>query len=118
MIDYWKSGSGNALCHIDKETRVQLNNEPVSLTKADAFVYHICREWNEALIEVIYREQTTSIWGRAWRERRMVTLFRQSVWVLLHELAHILKVREGRPHGKNFGTCLDELYLAWCKFGG
>jgi hypothetical protein len=62
------------------------------------------------------------MWGTANRVKGKVTLYRWSVWVLIHELGHIVTPIEfslkGRRvmHGRNFGLNTTKIYQLWNKF--
>ena len=108
-------GTGESYCRIKLAIRVEANNTPVTQIEAAMFARYAWKKTKgtdeEVFIEFSER-RTSNRWGTAWCRQRRLTLYRHSVAVFLHELAHLLCAdREG--HGPTFGAMLDNLYLLW-----
>jgi hypothetical protein len=57
--------------------------------------------------------QTTTVWGTAWPKERRAIIYRWTVDVFLHELAHLIAGPECIAHGAEFAKILDELIVNW-----
>jgi predicted metal-dependent hydrolase len=91
--------------------RINWNNTPLSPEVARRFLDSI----DMADTTVTFsKRKTKRRWGTAWKKTNRITLYRHSVWMFLHELAHIkAPVKSG--HGREFAQALDDLFAAWQK---
>jgi len=100
-------GTGNSWCRAPLDRQIQLNNQTITLEEVARFL---------ALIKcdarvVVPNRMTKQRWGVARISRNEVVLYRCSVWVFLHEVAHMLT--PGCGHGPKFGEKLDALQMVW-----
>ncbi|MCK9506041.1 MAG: M48 family metallopeptidase [Porticoccaceae bacterium] len=108
-------GSGNSGCRTPKSVMVRLNNQPITQGEIDHFVYVACKKHGASPVWVtLSNRKTRRRWGTAWPTQRRVTMYRHSVWVFLHEMAHML-VPKGTGHGPAFARRLDELIDMWAS---
>jgi hypothetical protein len=60
------------------------------------------------------KRSTSAAWGLAWDEKGLAVLYRPSVAVMLHELAHLLTwAKSSSAHGKAFAENMDYLIDRW-----
>ena len=120
-----KPGTGNKSTPVAQKEKVRLANIIIENAEARAFMEVLYGTGeNEIRVEMSNR-RTSRQWGSAWMLQRRVVIYRHTVWVFLHELAHILDVKRdftgrtiqaNRPHGRDFGLCLKTLYDLWMEF--
>jgi hypothetical protein len=126
-----KPGTGNKSCKgvTDKE-KLRLTNVLIDRAGVDEFL-QVLYDSGERKIDVDLSERrTTRRWGTAYILERRVKIFRHTVWILLHELAHILDTKisfatgsiitPAKPHGPDFGrhlTCLYQIWMENCDKG-
>src|SRR4030042_4822372 len=103
-----KIGTGEDLVRVPLAERIRLNNTPLNIGDAQAFL-----EWQQLPVRVEFSYQHTKRrWGSAWPKERRIVLYRHTVWIFLHDLAHVL-CNPGEHHGHRFARCLEGLYLKW-----
>jgi hypothetical protein len=137
------SGSGNDTCPYPKDKQVKLNNEHMENYNWKEFLNQIfdfydyygpaaaimnLTQSNCTNLEakrnnfkvMLSNRQTVRRWGTAYYHKEKILLYRHSVWIFIHELAHII-VRDNeirtlshyRAHGNKFGEILEEIALLW-----
>lgn len=117
-------GSGASKCRTPKAERVKWNN-----TKIDGWLLNAFSEWTyqnkhrigfepRRMTIKLSRRRTSRTWGSAWPLQNRVNIYRHSVWVVLHEMAHIISPpRNGaKPHGIKFCRTLDAMIKAFKLF--
>ena len=108
LIKVGKIGTGESQCSTPKNTRIKFNDVHITIKDINKFLDYI----NERDISVqLSNRKTKNRWGTAILSRKEILLYRHSVAVFLHELAHVLC--DERGHGRIFGRKLDELYEIW-----
>jgi hypothetical protein len=103
-------GSGEGYCKTSSAVRVDLNNVEVSPTEARALVLKLQKHFSdcEPIRLEFSNRRPRRTWGSAWIGSRRIKLYRHSVGVLLHEVAHLLTHSFDEHHGRRFATLLDE----------
>ena len=63
------------------------------------------------------QRKTKRRWGTAWQKENRITLYRHSIGMFLHELAHIIAVREfgrkGKGHNFFYWAVLEGMIDTW-----
>lgn len=119
-----KEGTGNSRVNIAKKTMVELNNTLVGPTIGTHFAKYVVDGfgYKQKLNVNFSRRNTKKTWGSASRHKGKLNIYRWSVWVLIHELGHIVTPIElsakGRriAHGKSFGMNVTKIYNMWKEF--
>lgn len=121
------AGIGNSLVKVEISNQIKLNNVRIDKSTVQRFLDFIGVECRVTLSH----RKTRRTWGTCWAKESRTILYRHSVWVFLHELAHIMntpveyKIVAGYynkwrrvipPHGKDFAECLELLYSEWIDF--
>jgi len=113
------TGTGESHCGVSESIRVKMNNTPISQMEAAFFARYAWKQIHgtdkEITIEFSER-RTKNQWGTAWRHSLRITLYRWSVGIFLHELAHLTADEGG--HGPAFGAALNKLYILWFRDEG
>lgn len=109
----YKAGTGNSRVTIPKSEQIRLNNTPIFITEAVCFTKQITK----SIPSIVFsRRKTKSRWGTAFSfPQRKIILYRHSVYIFLHELAHVLCGGKEK-HSRVFGRKLDHLYELWCSY--
>ena len=110
---------------ISWEEKKKLNNEKLTRYMANKFVVFLMKNKKiKRSIKTIFSTKKvyapgtrTAYWGMTYTLCRPITLilYRHSVWILLHELAHAC-APEGEFHGEIFAKHLRNLHNHWIKF--
>lgn len=120
-----KPGTGNKSTPVAQAEKVRLANVIIENSEARDFMEVLYDTGEKSIRVELSRRRTSRRWGSAWPLDRRVVIYRHTVWVFLHELAHILDVKKSftgqtvyanRPHGRDFGMCLKTLYDLWMEF--
>jgi hypothetical protein len=114
---YLRPGSGERLVKTPVGTRVALNHVFFDRPKhVRAFIAALCKRLNIKTPEITVSSAcTTHRWGTGWRTGSAkypsgrVIIYRWSVWVVLHEMAHVMAMRPLEDHGPTFARRLDHL---------
>jgi hypothetical protein len=113
-------GTGNSKVRVPKYKMVDLNNTAITTPKINKFLQAVKKTYNQtdSIKVVVSNRKTVRRWGTANILENKIILYRHSVWVFLHELAHLIEkpVRvNGRwdAHGQKFGNALTELVKIW-----
>ena len=117
-------GTGNKSTKVTKSEKVRLANIIITNIEVINFLKLLYR-MGEAKIQVnLSNRRTSKQWGVARTNQRRVVIYRHTIWVFLHEIAHILdvkkdftgrRIRNNKPHGREFGIQLKMLYDLWMK---
>lgn len=117
-------GTGNKSCKVSAAEKLRLTNLIVTRKDVDDFL-NVLYATGEKKIQVeLSTRRTSSRWGTAWTRERRCILYRHTVWVYIHELAHVLdikrdftgsRIRNNKPHGRDFGLHLKCLYELWME---
>jgi hypothetical protein len=107
------------------EVKRELNNKKLTRYMANNFIAHLLYEKKIKLpIKVTFSKRTVYIkgtrckkWGEAYNWSRNVVLFRHSVWLLLHEVAHIVAPVDAL-HDYRFAKNLRLVHGWWKEFKG
>ena len=119
-----KPGTGNKSCKVSASEKLRLTNLIVNRKDVDAFLDVLYATGEDRISVEISSRRTSSRWGTAWTTERRCILYRHTVWVYLHELAHVLcikrdftgsRIRNNKPHGREFGLHLKCLYEIWME---
>jgi len=121
MLSYSNSvGTGHSKVRIPKVEMVKANNTPISRKEVKEFMNHISKiHSNTKNLDIqLSNRKTSRRWGTAFPFKRKIILYRHSVLVFLHEVAHFVsppeKVGGKRDiHGSKFGLALTDLYREW-----
>ncbi len=117
-------GTGNSRCSVGKAEMTRLNNIPITATEAHVLMTHLRGKFGLDGTDPEYRRmttfdfsdrQTTKQWGTAWPHKNRFAVYRKSVWVFLHELAHVWAPKDAK-HGTEFGRTLDELHRIYIEY--
>jgi hypothetical protein len=118
-------GSGNKSCKVAQDEKLRLSNILISRADADEFLKVLYATGEKQISVEISDRRTSKRWGTAWTYKRKVIIYRHTVWVFLHELAHILDVKQSfatglavascKPHGHDFGSHLSCMYEIWME---
>lgn len=120
-----KPGTGNSQVKVSKKTMIELNNTPVSPEIGVRFVKHVAKSfgYEQKLTINFSKRNTKRAWGSASRFKGKLNIYRWSVWVLIHELGHIVTPCDevsarGRRilHGRSFGMNVTKIYDMWKEF--
>ncbi len=103
-------GSGERYCRTSPELRVALNNTGIP----HGHVSTVLRICGVRGVDVILSDRKTiHRWGTAKQKERKVILYRHSIKVLIHELAHIVAydrcTKRGWGHSSFFSRVMDEM---------
>jgi len=121
-------GSGNYSARVPRNEMVKLNNINIAKYDFNAFIKMINKKYFEKdiniFIDLNYRICKYS-WGVAYYSKKKVILYRHSIWIFLHEIAHIYDYHinsmesqyRRRPHGRMFGEILNRIYKLWKDYG-
>jgi hypothetical protein len=107
------------------EEKKKLNNEKLTRYMAKSFISYLMHTKKiKTPIKVIFSNEVIYVygtrrkqWGGSYKWCRTIILYRHSVWVFLHEIAHIL-APEGELHGIRFAKKLPILHRWWKEFKG
>ena len=121
MLVYKNSaGSGMTKVSIPKFEMLKANNTPISRKEITDFMRYISKIYPNLpkLFIQLSNRQTTRRWGTAFPKQNKIILYRHSVLVFLHEVAHFVSPPErigGKwdIHGSKFGQALTGLYREW-----
>lgn len=119
-----KPGTGNSQVKVSKNVMVELNNVPVSPEFGTRFAKYVVKQfgYEQKLTINFSKRNTKRTWGSASRFKGKLNIYRWSVWVLIHELGHIVTPCEvsarGRRilHGRSFGMNVTKIYNMWKDF--
>lgn len=115
------SAGESLLKHVPETDKRELNNRKITRYKVIGFVYFLLtRKKMKYPIKVVFsslkpKRKKKFLWGLAWPWCRTITLYRHSVWVFLHELAHIY-APVNEAHGKKFAIHLERVYNYWRQY--
>jgi hypothetical protein len=109
-------GTGNSKLSKDHyERMISLNNIPITDEMIDEYFKfsHI-----QKCLVVLSDRPTKHRWGTAVWKKDKILLYRHSIGVFLHELAHIESYRRNKgikikPHGIEFFSVLEEIIDDW-----
>lgn len=99
----------------------ELNHQEISRYQINKFLKHLSVDNVKVTFSnAKVKEDKLIIWGYYFGFCKTIVLYRHSVWVFLHELAHHLSRRSQSwqkipPHGKIFNDKLKFLYDEWNK---
>jgi hypothetical protein len=115
-------GTGNKSCRVDAAEKIRLSNIIIDHAGVTEFMDILYSSGERNIKVELSNRHTSKRWGCAWTMSRRIKLYRHTVWVFLHELAHILDVKKNftgytvsarKPHGLDFGNHLSCLYEIW-----
>lgn len=112
-------GTGESYCGVSEAIRVKMNNTPITQIEAALFAKYAwkqVRSTEEEIMIEFSERRTRSAWGTAWRHNKRIILYRWTVGIFLHELAHLTATEGG--HGPQFGAALNKLYILWFRDEG
>lgn len=103
-------GTGESRCKTPTFVRVAFNNVPITPGEAWRFVR---QHFPDRQIRITFsNRKPRKRWGTAWPKEQRATIYRHSVAVFLHELAHLTS--PGVPgHNPPFARELDRLFKLW-----
>ncbi len=109
-----KTSVGERYVTVALADRISFNNAPISPEVAQRFLElvgagNVCIEFSA--------RKTRCRWGTAYKKKGRIVLYRHSVWMLLHELAHI-QAPAGAKHSRVFARVLDGLFAKWQQATG
>jgi len=109
------SGTGESKVKTPEIKRVLLNNTPINKRDAAGFSAWYSREYKKPRLFslTLSNRKCKRRWGTTWPSRSRIILYRHSVSVFLHELAHITVDDPKEHHGAKFSAELDNIYRAW-----
>ena len=117
-------GTGNKSCKVSAAEKLRLTNLIVSKKDVEYFLLVLYATGEDRIRVELSPRRTSSRWGTAWSPERRCILYRHTVWVFLHEVAHVLdikkdftgnRIRNNKPHGREFGLHLKCLYELWME---
>jgi hypothetical protein len=115
-------GTGNKSCKVAKAEKLRLSNILIDSAGVKDFMDILYASGERKIRVELSNRNCSRRWGSAWTIARRVKIYRHTVWVFLHEVAHILDVKKNftgmqvaahRPHGREFGQHLACLYGIW-----
>jgi hypothetical protein len=103
--------------------RERLNNEKITRYMAQNFlVFLLMNKKIEDPVKISFSKKSVFLpgtrkkyWGLSYGWCRTIVLYRPSVWIFLHELAHICAPRKAW-HDERFAKQLKKLYEYWKEF--
>lgn len=97
--------------------RNRLNNEKITRYMARNFlVFLLMNKKIKHPIKISFSKETPKkLWGISYNWCRTLILYRHSVWVLLHEMAHVCAPNLSL-HDERFAKQLQKLYGYWKEF--
>ena len=114
-------GTGNSKVKVIESYAQRLNNTIIEKKPMLEFMrqYQNAYQLKGATVELSNRKCSRRL-GTAWPRQRRVKIYRHSVWVVLHELAHIYANTQVdkrlKPHGQEFADEFMRLINFWRKF--
>lgn len=105
--------TGESLVGVAWPVKLMWNNQPITKSKIQSFLEFVDIK---GIAVTLSNRRTRRAWGTCWPIQKRMILYRHSVWVFLHELAHILSKERG--HGWDFATSLELLYDYWVDWVG
>ena len=114
-------GTGNSKVKVIYAYALRLNNTIIEKEPMLEFIrqYENAYQLKGATVELSNRVCKRRL-GTAWPRKRRVKIYRHSVWVVLHELAHIYANSQVdnrlKPHGQEFADEFMRLINFWRKF--
>lgn len=122
----YKHGSGNSQIRVPKSEMIDLNNQYIFPEFGKSFIKHVVKTFNckEKVIINFSNRNTSRTWGSVSKRPGVIriNIYRHSVWVILHELGHVVTSTEISPkgrrisHGKIFGKNVEKIYEIWNDF--
>jgi predicted SprT family Zn-dependent metalloprotease len=120
-------GTGNKSSRVRRDDMIALNDINIGQYDFNAFIKMINKEHFNKDIDIdiiLSNRQCKNRWGTAYLIRKKVLLYRHSVWVFLHEIAHVYTHhtnppdlgRRRRAHGIRFGKMLNKIYILWTNY--
>jgi hypothetical protein len=119
-------GTGNKSCKVSDKEKLRLSNVLIDEAKIDEFLNILYESGEKKMLIELSNRRTSRAWGTAWYFDRRVKIYRHTVWVFLHEVAHVLNIkyhpisgniiRTVKPHGTDFGKHLSMLYDLWMEY--
>jgi hypothetical protein len=123
-------GTGNSKVELPQETMTGLNNVHIQNYDWRLFLDKVLAEYdyvgpfvedlNSEVRVLLKTRKTVGVWGSAQYLGGEIVMYRHSVWVFLHELAHMLTFDHGMKradvypyHGKRFGETLRAIAETW-----
>jgi len=111
-------GTGNSKVDLPQSVMTEMNNTPVTRKEVFWFLMAVEEKIGIKIDANLSERKTKKTWGSANIQKKKVNIYRHSVWVLLHELAHIISPpykKKGKwvKHGPEFGQTLVDLYYLW-----
>jgi len=111
-------GTGESKVKTPFSRRVLLNNTPISEKEAKDFSEWYSLNYNKPklLRLTLSNRKCKRRWGSTWPSRKRIILYRHSVGVFLHELAHVTVDDPKEHHGKKFAAELDNIHRAYGRW--
>ena len=117
-------GTGNSRVKIPMQELVRLNNTPITPEAAEKFVaFALKKIGSDKKVEVYFSSRKTSMrWGSVTRKGSRINLYRWSVWILIHELGHVLNPisldggGRRKVHCEQFARTTRMLHQIWKEF--
>jgi hypothetical protein len=119
MLEKATCGLGEHYCKTSSLLRTELNNTEITLREANALKAKIQKHFKapKAIKIEFSNRKYPHTWGSAWVGSRRIKVYRHSVGVVLHELAHVLTCDLKEHHGKRFAAILDECIETYQALG-
>ncbi len=123
-MEYTNSpGTGNSSSKINKTKMIEYNNIKIDRKRVNSILNKIEKEFGISNVNVeLSNRDTKRRWGTAFLNQNKIIIYRHSLHVLLHELAHIITYNRYKsvyhigivkPHGKQYGTALRQVYAMY-----
>jgi len=106
-------GVGESKVKTPWSIRKELNNTPITPIEAFYFirVVNAFKETEKNVTVEFSKRNTIKRWGVSHRGNNKITLYRHSVNVFIHELAHLYAPMNG--HGPEFAKEMDNFLCLW-----
>ena len=108
---------GESKVAVPWKEKKRLNNEKLTRYMMHGFIYFLLmnKEIEYPVRTTFSKKNEKKYWGVAYQWCRSIILYRHSVWVFLHELAHVCAPPDS-AHDYRFAKKLRELYHQWKEF--
>jgi len=123
MKAYYDKVIGERYCRIDKEILMKYNNVGIYSGTVEQFIQYLKDKGLFSIpeIRIYFRKTKADLFGFSNSQPIfIIELYRHSVAIFLHELAHIIEYYKNPNqfsnfHGKAFGITLTDLYTEYLK---
>ncbi len=123
MKAYYDSVVGERYCRIEKRDLIKYNNVSMNKNTAERFIEHLKLNnlFSIPEVKIYFKRSRLDLFGESTDSPMFVMkLYRHSVSVFIHELAHIIEFFNNENqfsnfHNKAFGQTMSDLFNEYLK---